>query len=81
MIDVRAWTLLLVAIGVTAIVWLNRMIDGAQSESAFWASVMAALPGGCFLLDMWVLRGRQELFELFFWSRAHLDCYRVRSTD
>jgi hypothetical protein len=70
MMDVRAWTLLLVAIGIAAIVWLNRMIVGAQPERAFWASVMAALPGGCYLLEMWLFRGRQELFELFFFGPA-----------
>jgi hypothetical protein len=67
MIDVRVWTLLLVAIGIAALIWLNRVIDGPQPHRAFWASVMAALPGGCFLLESWFIRG-QELFQLFFFG-------------
>ena len=70
MLDVHAWTLLLVAVGIAALVWLNRVITGPQPQRAFWASMMAALPGGCFLLEIWLLRGRRELVELFFFGPA-----------
>ena len=66
--DVLAWTLLLVTVGIVALGLLNRLIDGPQPNRALWASVLAALPGGCFLLEVWLFRGREELFGLFFFG-------------
>jgi hypothetical protein len=69
MFDVRAWALLLVAIGIVALVWLNR-VRGPIPCRALTASMMAAVPGGCFLTEMWLLRGDKEPFSLITFGPA-----------
>ena len=63
MSDVRGWTALVIAVGIAALVALNR-VRGPIICRALTASITAALPGACFWIEIWLFRADKELFSL-----------------
>ena len=71
MSDVRWWTLLVIAVGIAALVGLNR-VRGPIICRAMTASIMAALPGACFLVEIWLFRADKEPYSLITFGFALL---------
>jgi hypothetical protein len=69
MSDVHVWTLLLIGVGIFALVWLNRL-DGHMLSRALKASVMAAFPGACFLIELSVFPNHSEPYGLLTFGPA-----------
>jgi len=67
--DVRGWSLLLIIVGIATLSWPKR-IHGSIPRRALVMAITAALPGGCFMFELLLLRGEREPYSLMTFGPA-----------